>query len=105
MRISDGSSDVCSSDLPTADMPDHAQVVGYQQEGEVQSVLQVHEKVHDLGLDGNVESGERLVGHDEAGLERDRPGDADALPLAAGHLMRVSVDELDRKSTRLYSSH
>ena len=34
---------------------------------------------------------DRLVGDDEVGVERERPGDADALALAAGELVRVAV--------------
>src|SRR5207302_8502521 len=37
--------------------------------------------------------GDGLVAHDEAGLDRQRSCDADALPLAAGKLMGVAVDE------------
>ena len=48
------------------------------------------EQVHDAGLDRHVERGDRLVEHDQLGLERERAGDADALALAAGELVRDS---------------
>ena len=74
-----------------ADMLDHAQVVGDEQIGEVEFVLQIHENVQNLGLDGHVQGGYRLVGDDELGLHRQSPGDADALALAAGELMGVAI--------------
>ena len=70
---------------------DSAQVVGDEQIGEVEFVLQIHENVQNLGLDGHVQGGYRLVGDDELGLHRQSPGDADALALAAGELMGVAI--------------
>ena len=55
------------------------------------SVLQPFEQVDDAGLDADVERRHRLVEHDETRLEGQRPGDADALALAAGELVRVAV--------------
>ena len=43
----------------------------------------------DLRLDGNVESGGRLVGDDEVGLVDESDGDGDTLAHAAGQLVRV----------------
>ena len=43
-----------------------------------------------LRLDRDVERGDRLVGDDQLGLDRERAGDADALALAAGELVRVA---------------
>ena len=50
-------------------------------------------RMQNLRLGGDVEAGGDLVGDDEFRLERDRPGDADALALAAGQLVRVAVAE------------
>ena len=74
-----------------ADVPHHRQVVGDDHVAQPQFVLQVVEQVDHLGLDGDVERGDRLVGHDQLGPQRQRPGDADALPLAAGELVGVPV--------------
>ena len=41
------------------------------------------QQVEDLGLDGDVERGHRLVGDDQLGPQRQRPRDADSLPLPA----------------------
>ena len=58
--------------------------------------LRVHnvvpeKQVHDLRLDGHVERGHRLVGHEQLGLEGERARDADALALAAREVVRVAV--------------
>ena len=55
------------------------------------SLLQVLQQVDDLRLDRHVERGDRLVGHQQLGAQGERPGDADALALAAGELVRVAV--------------
>src|SRR3546814_6606167 len=66
MRISDWSSDVCSSDL-------------------------LAEQVDDLRLHRHVERRRRLVEHYEAWLQHHGAGDGDALALAAGELVGVAV--------------
>ncbi len=47
----------------------------------------------DLGLDRDVERGRRLVGDEQAWATGQRHRDGDALPLAAGELMGVAVDD------------
>jgi hypothetical protein len=54
----------------------------------------VAQQVDDLRLDRDVERRDRLVGDDEAGPDRERPGDADALALAAGELVRIAAHQL-----------
>ena len=51
--------------------------------------LQVDQQIDHLRLDRDVERRDRLVAHDQARPERQRPRDADALPLSAGELMRI----------------
>ena len=46
-------------------MADHGQVMGYEQIGELHLLLQVHEQVDDLGLDGNVQGADGLITDDE----------------------------------------
>ena len=79
---------------PVADVADDREVVGDEQVGQAESLLEALEQVDDLGLDRDVEGADGLVGDDEVGLERQGPGDADALPLAAGELVRIA----DRRS-------
>ena len=49
------------------------------------------EQVQDLRLHRHVERRDRLVADDQLRLQRERAGDADALPLAARELVRVAV--------------
>ena len=49
------------------------------------------EEVDDAGLDRHVEGGDGLVEHDQLRLEGERPGDADALALTPGEVLRVAV--------------
>jgi len=56
--------------------------------------LQLQHQVEDLRLDGDVKRGDRLVGDDEAGAERERAGDADALALAAAEGVGETLEEL-----------
>jgi hypothetical protein len=67
---------------PVGDVADHVQVVGDEQVGEVELGLQVLHQVDDLGLDRDVQGRDRLVADDEAGVQRQGAGDADALALS-----------------------
>src|SRR3954452_2334978 len=53
--------------------------------------LQVDQQVDHLRLDRYVERRHRLVAHDQAGAQRQRAGDADALALPARELVRIVV--------------
>src|SRR3546814_5996674 len=68
MRISDWSSDVCSSDL--------------------EFLLQVGEQVQHLRLDRDVERRHRLVEHHHVGVQHQGAGNGDALALPAGEHVR-----------------
>ncbi len=65
--------------------------MGDEHVGQPEPLLQVLEQVDDPGLHRDVERGDRLVEHQHPRLERERAGDADALALAAGELVRVPV--------------
>ena len=71
-----------------ADVFDDGEVVGNEEVGEFHFLLEVHEEIEDLALDGDVEGGDGFVADDEFGLEGDGAGDADALALAAAELER-----------------
>ena len=69
----------------------------------MEAVLEAAEGVEDLGLDGDVQGGDRLVGDDQVGLAGEGAGDADALALAAAELMGeaaglggVEADEFEK---------
>jgi hypothetical protein len=69
-------------------LPDHRQVMGDEQVGHIPFALQVAQQIEDAGLDAHVQCGNRLVEDQDLRLERQGPGDADALPLSAGELGR-----------------
>ena len=62
-----------------------------EQEGEPEFLLEGIQQVDDLGLDGNVQGRDRLIGDDEPGRHGKRAGDTDALALAAGELVGVTA--------------
>ena len=71
------------------DLRHHAEVVGDEQHPRAVPRLQVADQPQDLRLRGDVERGGRLVGDEQRRLEHQRHRDHDALPLAAGELVRV----------------
>src|SRR5208282_4384262 len=73
---------------------DDRDVVGDEQIGEAELLLQITQQVDDLRLYRYVECGNRLVADDEAGVERQCPGDADALALSAGEFVRIAIERL-----------
>ncbi len=75
---------------PVGDVPDHRQVVGDEQVGQRQLGLELVQQVDDAGLDRDVQRRDRLVQHDQLRLQREGAGDADALALTAGELLRGS---------------
>jgi hypothetical protein len=74
---------------PAADVPDHGEVVADEQVRQPELPLQIQEQVQDLGLDGDVQGRDRLVGDDQFGLAGQGASDADALALAAGELVGI----------------
>ena len=72
------------------DMAHDQQVMGDEQIGQAEFFLQLIEHVDDLRLNRYVQRGDRLVADDEVGIDRQRAGDADALPLAAGKFVGVA---------------
>jgi hypothetical protein len=76
--------------------------VGDEQVGEVELVLQVGQQVEDLGPDGDVQGGHRLVADDQLGPQGQRPGHAHALALAAGELGRVAIVVLGVEPDQLH---
>jgi hypothetical protein len=67
------------------------QVVGDEEIGEPELRLQVAQQVQDLGADGDVRRRDRLSEDHQAGRERERARDRDALSLASGELMRKEL--------------
>ena len=65
--------------------------MGDEHDGGVNAVLQVAQQVQNLGLDGHVQRGSRLVGNDDLGVAGQGHGDHDALAHTAGQLVRVHL--------------
>ena len=72
------------------DVVDDREVVGHEEVGEPERLLQILEQVQDLRLHGDVERRDGLVADQHARLERQRAGDAEPLPLPAGEGMRIA---------------
>ena len=77
-----------------ADLGDHAEIVGDQDDRGAARRLQLAHQIEDLRLQGDVERGGRLVGDQELGIAGQRHRDHDALAHAAGELVRIFVDAL-----------
>ena len=75
-----------------AEAGDHAKVMGDQDRRHAEIALQVAQKVHDLGLHGDIKRGGRLIGNQQVGLAQKAHRDHDALAHAAGKLMRIQPD-------------
>ena len=82
------------------DVTDEREVVGDEQVRETEVALQRLEQVDDLRADRDVERRDGLVEHDHLWVERERAGEADALPLPAGELVREPVRVLGAQAHR-----
>src|SRR5262249_39274093 len=60
----------------------------------VEGNAQLIEKIQNLLLHGNVQRRDRLIGNDELGLDRECTGNADALALSTGELVRVTQERV-----------
>ena len=74
-----------------AHLGDDAEIVRDEDQRHAGLLLDVHEQVEILGLDGDVEIGRGLVGDDELGATGQRDGADDALAHAAAHLMGIAA--------------
>ena len=83
------------------DVPHDREVVRDEEIGQSELLLQILEQVDDLRLNRDVERRDRLVADDEFRIDRQRARDADALPLAAGELVRVAVGVVGLQSDEL----
>ena len=79
------------------DVPHDRQVVRDEDVGQAEVALQRLEQVDHLRADRDVERRDRLVEDDQLRVQRERPRDADALPLAARELVREAVRVLGRE--------
>ena len=73
---------------------DNTQVVGNHDDGVTVLLLHLLHELNDLSLDGNVQSGRRLVGNQDVRIAGKSHSDHDALTHTTGELVRVLVDAL-----------
>ena len=71
---------------------DDAEIVGDDHQGDPEALAEVFHQLQDLGLDGDVERGGRLVGDDQRGIAGQRDGDHHPLTHAARQFVRVLVE-------------
>src|SRR5215469_7323634 len=70
---------------------DQTKVMRDEQSGDVRVASQLVHQVQDFALAQSVERGRWLVGDEQAGFQEQDGSEHDALPHAAGKLMRISV--------------
>ena len=69
----------------------YRKIVCHEQIRQPQPVLQIQHQIDDLRLHGNIQRGDRFIGHDQRRVKRQCASDADPLPLPAGKRMRKPV--------------
>ena len=72
-------------------MAHDAEVVGNEEIGEIELLLQVHQQVQDLRLDRDVQGRYRLVRHQDSGPQHQGAGNRDSLALPAREHVRIAV--------------
>ena len=77
-----------------ADAFDDAHVVADEEIGQTQLLLQFHQQVDHLRLDGNVEGRDGFIGNDQLGREAEGAGNAEPLALAAREFVWIAVQML-----------
>ena len=77
-------------------MADYRKIVRDENIGELEFILQILHQIDHLRLDRNVQRADRFIRDDDLRIGRKRPRDSDALPLAAGKLVRIAIRLLRR---------
>ena len=72
----------------------HAEIVRDQHHGDAELALELRKQAQDLGLDGHVERGARLVGNQQLRSAHQGHGDHHALAQASGELVRILAQAL-----------
>ena len=83
------------------DVAHHGEVVSDEEIGEAEPLLQLLQQIDDLALDRHVERRNGLVADDDARVDGERPGDADALALPAGELVGVAQRHVGKEAHNL----
>jgi len=75
---------------PVRYMMNDIEVMGDKKIGQPEIFFQIAKQIQNLRLDGSIERGNRLVRDDQLRLQRQRPGDSDALPLSSAELVGIA---------------
>src|SRR5256886_11935435 len=102
-QAEDGIRDLTVTGVQTCALPisDDGEVVRDEEVGEVELLLQLFEEVDDRRLDRDVQRRDRLVRHDEVGIESDCACQPDALALAARELVGITPGRVGGKADDL----
>ena len=76
---------------PVAGMLDQRQVVRNKEIGNFFTLLNIHQEIHNLRLNGDIQSADRFIADDHARRKSQGARDADSLTLAAAEFMRVAL--------------
>ena len=77
-----------------ADVLHDRQIVRNEQQCDVPLALQANDEIQYLRLDGYIERRYGLISNQKLRIQRQRPGNADALALATGKLMGIAMRSL-----------
>ena len=80
------------------DKADNRQVMGDEEIGNITFLLELLHQIQDLGTDGNVQCGNRLVSNNQLGLHNHCTGNTDSLTLTAGELVGVTGQMLGQQA-------
>ncbi len=72
---------------PVRDVAHHGEVVGDEQEGQAEALLELLQQIEHAGLHRDVQGRDRLVEHHDLGLKGQGARDPHTLALAAGKLV------------------
>ena len=78
---------------PVGDVLHHRKVVGDEDQAQVHPPHQVGKEVEDLGLDRDVQGRDRLIRHQDLGLESEGAGDRNPLTLTSGKFVGVFLHQ------------
>ncbi len=86
-------------------MADNQKIVGDEQVCNAQLLLELLKHVDDLGLNRDVQCGDRLIADDELWVHGKGSCDADTLSLAAGELVGIAGCMLCVQADQLHQVH
>ena len=72
----------------------HRHIMADEQVGQAQIFLQLHHQVQNLRLHRHIERRDRLIRHDQLGVDGQSAGDGHPLALPAGQLMRKAAHKV-----------